>query len=137
MTPSADELAATAAEVTYLRPLSCGRLDLAAALGELSRTFGVRLLLCEGGPHLARELLAAGLLDDLFLSLSPVLAGGDPAQGTAMRILAGPELVPPVEIEPRDALAADGHLFLHYGVVAPERVSWETTSSSSLASGRP
>ena len=56
-------------------------------------------LLCEGGPHLACQLLAAGLVDELFLSLSPLLAGGEPSGGEALRILAGAELEPPVELE--------------------------------------
>ncbi len=51
------------------------------ALGELGLRHDVRSLLCEGGPHLARELLAAGLVDELFLSLSPCSPGGEPVGG--------------------------------------------------------
>ena len=42
-------------------------VDLAALLGTL-RDRGVRFLLCEGGPSLAGELLALGLVDELFLT---------------------------------------------------------------------
>jgi riboflavin biosynthesis pyrimidine reductase len=75
-------------------------------------------VLCEGGPHLARQLLGAGLVDELFLSLSPMLAGGEPAGGEALRILAGTELEPPVGLELLDVLSSDSYLFLRYGVSA-------------------
>jgi riboflavin biosynthesis pyrimidine reductase len=38
---------------------------------------GHRVVLCEGGPTLLGEVVAAGLLDELCLTLSPVM-GGDP-----------------------------------------------------------
>ena len=86
-------------------------------MAELRERFGVRTLLCEGGPHLNAQLLAAGLVDELFLSLAPKLAGGDPAAGgEALRILAGTELSPPVELELLSALEHDSHLFLRYRV---------------------
>jgi riboflavin biosynthesis pyrimidine reductase len=120
LTPSAASLAASAAEVHYIRAERGGQLDLPAALTELRERFGVRTLLCEGGPHLNAQLLAAGLVDELFLSLAPVLAGGDPdrnpAHPEALRILAGPELSPPVALELLGALEHDSSLFLRYGV---------------------
>ncbi|HSZ15200.1 MAG TPA: dihydrofolate reductase family protein [Solirubrobacteraceae bacterium] len=134
LTVSAASLPATDATVEYVRAAADGRLDLAAALGELRARFDVRSLLCEGGPHLAMQLLEAGLLDELFLSLSPLLAGGEPAGGEALRILAGAELQPPASLELLGVLASGPHLFLRYGVLARERVSRETMLSSSLAS---
>lgn len=134
LTPAQGELASTACSVEYVREARDGRLDLTAALAQLAERFGVRLLLCEGGPHLACELAAAGLLDELFLSLAPKLAGGEPAGTSALRILAGAELAPPVALELLDAFESDSQLFLRYGVLAPERVSRETTASSSDAS---
>jgi riboflavin biosynthesis pyrimidine reductase len=134
LTPSERELEGARASVSYVRCERNGQLDLAAAMQELHDRFGVRLLLCEGGPHLACELAAASLLDELFLCLSPRLGGGDRGAHAALRILAGPELEPPVELALLNALESDAQLFLRYGVVAPERVSWETIVSSSLAS---
>jgi riboflavin biosynthesis pyrimidine reductase len=121
LTPSSASLpaGAAAAEVDYIRAARDGQLDLAAALAELRARFDVRTLLCEGGPHLNAQLLGAGLVDELFLSLSPLLAGGDPAAGgEALRILAGPELSPPVVLELRGVLEHDSGLFLRYGVRA-------------------
>ena len=134
LTASAASLPATPATVEYVRAAADGRLDLAAALGELRARFDVRSLLCEGGPHLAMQLLEAGLLDELFLSLSPLLAGGEPAGGEALRILAGAEIEPPAGLELLGVIASGSHLFLRYGVLARERVSRETMPSSSLAS---
>jgi riboflavin biosynthesis pyrimidine reductase len=133
LTQSDLELAGIAADVSYIRRERGGTLDLGAALSELHDRFGVRLLLCEGGPHLGRSLLAGGLLDELYLSVAPTLAGGDPAAGPALRIFAGEELDPAARLSLQGALADDSHLFLRYAVVASERASRETTSSSSLA----
>ncbi len=137
LTSSQASLPSTAAKVEYVREQRGGQLDLPAALGRLRERFAVQVLLCEGGPHLNGQLLSAGLVDELFLSLSPKLASGGETRGDpALRIIAGPELEPPVELELRDALDSDSHLFLRYGVraSAPERVSRETMPSSSLAS---
>jgi riboflavin biosynthesis pyrimidine reductase len=133
LTSSAASLPAVGAHVDYVRAEREGRLDLRAALGELCERFALHSVLCEGGPHLAFQLLAAGLLDELFLSLSPQLAGGEPAGKDALRILAGSELEPPVELELLGALQSGSHLFLRYGVPARARVSRETIDSSSLA----
>jgi riboflavin biosynthesis pyrimidine reductase len=135
VTPSQASLPLTAAHVDYVRTRHQGLLDLPAALAELRERFAVGTLLCEGGPHLCSELLAAGLVDELFLSLSPKLAGGEAGAG-ALRILAGAEFQPPLELELLGALENESHLFLRYGVCAsaPARVSRETMLKSSLAS---
>jgi riboflavin biosynthesis pyrimidine reductase len=117
LTASAASLPSSEATVEYVRA-GTGQLDIGAALGELSARFAIQTLLCEGGPHLARELLAAGLIDELFLSLSPLLAGGEPAGGEALRILAGAELEPPAILELLDVARSDSYLFLRYGVSA-------------------
>jgi riboflavin biosynthesis pyrimidine reductase len=134
LTSSQATLPDGAAQVEYVRSTRRGTLDLAAALATLRERFGVTLLLCEGGPHLNVLLLAAGLADELFLTLSPKLAGGD--GGDSLRILAGRELQPAVELALLGALSSDSEVFLRYRVrpSAPESVSRETTPSSSLDS---
>jgi riboflavin biosynthesis pyrimidine reductase len=127
-------LPANAARVDYIRAVRDGAIDLAGALAELGERFGVRSVLCEGGPHLAWQLLEGGLLDEMFLSLSPKLAGGEDTASEGLRILAGAELEPPAELDLLGVLRSDSHLFLRYGVAARERVSRETIESSSLAS---
>jgi riboflavin-specific deaminase-like protein len=135
VTASASSLPECAAHIDYVRTERDGSVDLAAALAELRERFGVRTLLCEGGPHLNSQLLAAGIVDELFLTLAPKLAGGEARSGESLRILAGPALETVLELELLAALESESELFLRYGVCAsaPERVSRETISKSSLA----
>jgi riboflavin biosynthesis pyrimidine reductase len=70
---------------------------------------GHRVVLCEGGPSLLAEIAAAGCLDELCLSLSPLLAGG-----TSPRILAGPLPDGPLDLRLASVLEEDGMLFLRY-----------------------
>ncbi len=51
-------------------------IDLAELLAYLRDERGVRALLCEGGPRLHGELIAGGLIDELFVTHAPKLAGG-------------------------------------------------------------
>ena len=136
ITPSSESLPQSGAQLDYVRARRDGSLDLPAALAELRGRFAVNTLLCEGGPHLNSQLLAAGLVDELFLSLSPKLGGGGgPTGDPPLRILAGEEFDPPLELELLDVLENDSHLFLRYGVrdSVPDRVSRETMLKSSLA----
>jgi riboflavin biosynthesis pyrimidine reductase len=55
-----------------------GIIAPAAILALLSSQFGVRRLLHEGGPTLLGGFLAVGALDELFLTLSPQIAGRTP-----------------------------------------------------------
>jgi riboflavin biosynthesis pyrimidine reductase len=80
-------------------------------LGDLLRSLrkeGVRALLSEGGPTLYGQMQAAGLVDDLFLTIAPKLSGGD-----APRILEG-DLSGPAELELAWLLEEDGELFARY-----------------------
>ncbi|MEA2408583.1 MAG: hypothetical protein QOE69_2702, partial [Thermoleophilaceae bacterium] len=76
-------------EVAYIR----GGEDLPRALAELQAEHGIRSILCEGGPTLNSFLFAAGLVDELFLTLNPKVLGG----ASALTIVAGRELVEPAE----------------------------------------
>jgi riboflavin biosynthesis pyrimidine reductase len=59
-----------------LRAAGSDMVDLNAALRSL-RADGAQVVLCEGGPRLLGQLHTLGLVDELFLTLSPVLAGGE------------------------------------------------------------
>jgi riboflavin-specific deaminase-like protein len=54
-----------------------GRVDLTAAMRHLRAERGIRALLCEGGPHLHAQLIEAGLVDELFVTHAPKIAGGE------------------------------------------------------------
>jgi riboflavin biosynthesis pyrimidine reductase len=133
LTASSASLPDLPAHVDYIRAGAGATIDLAAGLRQLRERFDAHTVLCEGGPHLGYQLLAHGLLDELFLTLSPTLAGGQPAGSEALRIIAGGELNPPMALELVGVLESDSSLFLRYVVSAPERVSRETMPSSSLA----
>ncbi|WP_249715104.1 pyrimidine reductase family protein [Rhizomonospora bruguierae] len=94
--------------VADVLPVGPGVVDLAAGLGAL-RERGLARLLCEGGPLLFGSLTAAGLVDELCLTVSPLLAG--PGAG---RITAGPVTNAPVPLRLAHVLAAADTLFLHY-----------------------
>jgi riboflavin-specific deaminase-like protein len=85
-----------------------GGVDLAAALLDLSRERGIRALLCEGGPRLHAQLQADDLVDDLFLTIAPKLAGGG-----GPRIIEG-ELPGPLGLDLAWLLEAEGELFARY-----------------------
>jgi riboflavin biosynthesis pyrimidine reductase len=120
VTASSDSLpAGCRAQLEYVRTRhDDGLLDLPAALAQLRERFDVGTMLCEGGPHLAGELFASGLVDELFLSISPTLAGDPQDDAQALRILAGAQLSPPIDLKLLGALHSGSHLFLRYGVCA-------------------
>jgi riboflavin biosynthesis pyrimidine reductase len=97
--------AAAHVEVVVLDPP-----DLASALVYLRAHHQVRLLLCEGGPAMLAALVRARLLDELFLTLAPVLTGG----GTGPALTTGPELPELRGMELASVLERAGSLFLRY-----------------------
>jgi riboflavin biosynthesis pyrimidine reductase len=82
------------------------------ALRAARRDHGVRSVLCEGGPTLNGALFAEDLVDELFLSVSPLIANG-PAPLTIVEG-AGPGR--PVGLELVWTFEADGMLFCRYAV---------------------
>ena len=72
---------------------------------------GYRSVLLEGGPGLNAEVVHAGLLDELCLTLSPCLVAGD-----GPRVLAGPELVSPLHVDIVHLLEDEGFLFYRLAV---------------------
>jgi riboflavin-specific deaminase-like protein len=73
-TSSDEELPETATPVRVFRQE--GDLDLADLMRYLRHERGVRALLCEGGPRLHGQLIAGGLVDELFVTHAPKLGGG-------------------------------------------------------------
>ena len=106
LTSSDGEVPPCAARVDYVR-----RAHLADGLARARERFGLAVVLCEGGPSLAGALGAAGLIDELFLSLAPLIVGGVPGAATMLRG-GGPPA--PLSLELRMLLEADGTLFARY-----------------------
>ena len=89
--------------------LGRGAVDFEAVLADLQDRDGVRGVSCEGGPKLLRELVAQGCLDDLLLTIAPLLAAGEEPS-----IVEGESFDAPIGLELVDLHRADNHLFLHY-----------------------
>jgi riboflavin biosynthesis pyrimidine reductase len=89
-------------------------VDLRAALDVL-RARGHSLVLVEAGPTTFGELLAGRSVDQLFLTLSPVLAGRL-APGRRLGLVEGVELLPATRIAPRllSLRKSGDHLFARY-----------------------
>ncbi len=85
--------------------------DAVAAL----RAEGHGSILTEGGPHLFGQLLAAGLVDQLFLTLAPALAGRERGS-TQIGLVEGTPLLPGIDIRGRllSVRRSGSHLFLRY-----------------------
>lgn len=109
--PPETDLGKTAAEVEVVR-LDPGEMTLTTAMRQLRLEFGIRSLLCEGGPTLFGALLEEGLVDELFLTLAPKLTGG----GMSPTISRGNELSALLPLELRWALEHASSLYLRYGV---------------------
>jgi len=104
---AAADLRAAAAKVADVIVAGRDKVDLAAALTALADR-GLSRVNCEGGPHLLGQIAAAGLLDELTLTVSPILAG--PGSG---RIIAGPAFAAS-RMTLAQVLAEDAYLFCRY-----------------------
>ncbi len=89
-------------------------LDLTAMSRELKERDGVDVAICEGGPSTNQPLLAAGLIDEFFVTVAPKIFGGKP-----IRTIVEGELLPPErgKLELISATPADDEVFLRYQVV--------------------
>lgn len=85
-----------------------GSVDLAQAQAALTARGWTRQL-TEGGPRLLAQLTADGLLDELCLSLAPLLSGGD-----APRILQGVQMADAQQMGLVSLLEQKGFLFARY-----------------------
>lgn len=93
-----------------VEPRAAGRgedVDLAEALRGL-RADGVEQVMCEGGPTLLGQLFREGLVDELFVTISPQLVGG-----VALGLL-GPVPEVPQRVTLHRILEEDGNLLLTY-----------------------
>jgi riboflavin biosynthesis pyrimidine reductase len=103
--PSRRAALAGVADVIVAGDDSVDVVQTVAALGDR----GARVVLCEGGPSLNGQLVAAGVLDELCLSLAALVAGGSSPR--LAHAVASPDVVP---MRLDRVLEADGMLFLRY-----------------------
>ncbi len=79
------------------------------------RERGHRLILSEAGPHVFGSLLQAKAVDELFLTVSPLLAGAA-GPGDRLRLVEDADLLPLLELRPLSMRRHDEHLFARYRV---------------------
>ncbi|WP_062245506.1 pyrimidine reductase family protein [Brevibacterium epidermidis] len=89
------------------------RVEPAAALQALAG-LGYRVVLCEGGPRWLGELVAADRLDELCLSISPMM-GGD-----ALPVSVAPPGADIAQFSLKSTMVADDTLFLRYEAKPPD-----------------
>ncbi|MEU9353062.1 pyrimidine reductase family protein [Streptomyces griseoloalbus] len=100
-----------AAERAGARVVTAGEgagVDPARAVRALA-DLGHTRLLTEGGPRLLGQMVAAGVLDELCLTVAPMLTAGD-----AQRIAGGPSVTLPRRLALKSMLEEDGFLFTRY-----------------------
>ena len=109
--PEESDFSACAAQLELIR-IDPGEMTLTTVMRLLRREYGIRLLLCEGGPTVFSSLLTQGLVDELFLTLAPKLVGG----GMSPTISTGMELPEPASLRLVWLLENAGSLYLRYAV---------------------
>jgi riboflavin biosynthesis pyrimidine reductase len=90
-------------------------IDPIAAVGAL-RARGHRLLLHEGGPHVIGSFFEAGVVDELFLTVSPLLTGRTLLE-PRLALVEGADLLPGVGMRLLGVRRDTDHLFVRYGIL--------------------
>jgi riboflavin biosynthesis pyrimidine reductase len=103
------DVLARAAEAADVLVAGDTRVDMRVALGALADR-GWSNVLAEGGPTVVGELVADDLIEELCVTVSPVVSGGD-----APRIAHGPPVEAPRRLRLLVLLEEDGFLFARYG----------------------
>jgi riboflavin biosynthesis pyrimidine reductase len=98
-------------------PIGCTPVLEPAAAVQALRAGGHEMILCEGGPTLFGSLLAARLVDELFLTTSPLLAGRAP-QSPRPGLIENAEFLPTRSIAGRllSMRHSQSHLFARYAL---------------------
>jgi riboflavin biosynthesis pyrimidine reductase len=114
---AADGLRASVPEATEVVSVTdADTVDLAAAI-EVLRDRGCSVVVSEAGPSMFGSLVASRLVDELFLTVSPVLAGRA-AEIARLGLVEGVELIPQTRVAGRlrSVRTHGSHLFLRYGL---------------------
>jgi riboflavin biosynthesis pyrimidine reductase len=110
--PTANRLALK--DKTQLWLASHQQLDIREILADLWTNHGVRSIVCEGGPTLARTLAAANVVDEIHLTIAARLFGGQDAPGLLGRTH---QFLPASRhfiLSGCQRNRADGECYLHY-----------------------
>ena len=92
-------------------------VDPIAAVGAL-RARGHTLIVHEGGPHVIGSFFEAGVVDELFLTISPLLVGRA-RHSSRLALVEGADLLPGRQTRLLGARRDTDHLFVRYEILAP------------------
>ena len=102
--------------VAEVKRLGVSRPTPSAILDEL-HSRGARVVLAEGGPTFNGQLVDAGIVDELCLTIAPLIAGG-----ASSRIVSASTTDTPLAMDLAHLLEADGLLFARYVNAAHQQV---------------
>lgn len=109
------DVAASLSEVAEIVRIGDERIDLEGLMRYLAAERGVRRLVCEGGAILNYHMLAAGLVDEFFITVTPSIIG-EPRPRTAVE---GPAALASDQLQQLELVSTVTHgdeVFLRYRV---------------------
>jgi riboflavin biosynthesis pyrimidine reductase len=90
-------------------------VNLTEVLATLREDYGVKRLVCEGGPTLIRSMLVAGLVDEIHATLCPMIFGGRKAP--TLTGIGGDFLPKSTPLRLVEMLPAEGECFTRWRVI--------------------
>jgi 2,5-diamino-6-(ribosylamino)-4(3H)-pyrimidinone 5'-phosphate reductase len=102
------------AETRRVPAAESGAIDLAGALEIMKSTYGIDILLCEGGTTLKQALIGANLANELFVTMAPVLVGGSTPEEP--RASLERRLMSPSRLHLISSQAVGDEIFLRYAI---------------------
>jgi len=107
LTPSDRTVEGATRTIQYVREPSG---QLGRMLERLRAEHGIERVVCEGGPHFNAWLFAEGLVDEMFLSISPAVVGGL----SSLTAVAGSVAFDPVPMQLAGYAEDEGYVYLRY-----------------------
>lgn len=98
--------------IVLCNPSEEGGIDMGSTMKTLKSDYGIERVLVEGGPGLNHHLVSLGLVDEIFLTLSPKILSGSSRE--ALNIVNGELLEEAPEITLISVQKAGSELFLRY-----------------------
>jgi riboflavin-specific deaminase-like protein len=102
------------AETRRVPATESGAIDVAGALKIMKSSYGVDILLCEGGPSLNQTLIRANLADEVFITVAPVLVGANTSE--VPRVFLQDPLGGPRSLRLISSQTFGDELFLRYAI---------------------
>ena len=102
------------AEIRRVPATQSGAIDVANALEIMKSSYGIDILLCEGGQALNHALISSDLADELFVTMAPLLVGTNSSEQPAVLLKDRPG--GPKALHLISSQVAGEELFLRYSI---------------------